>query len=179
MSRTIGRVALSLLLAAHVAAVVLWNLPDGPLKRHLGGWTGAYLLPTGQWQCWNMFAPDPLRDTIAVEGEARDARGMRHLVRFPRMQGRPPWEAALGFRHSKFAHILIDPQAAAFREIAARHVARTTGIPPDAFPVDVDLTTTVWRTPPFDPGPDTPAPIAPDVLLLDAYRFPTWQEAQP
>lgn len=177
-SWNLRRLGLSAFILAHLAAVVLWNLPDCALRDRLAGWTAYYLMPTGQWQGWDMFAPDPVRDTVALRAVVRDARGMLHNYDFPRMADRSRWEALWGFRHSKFASNLASDKAVAYREFAARHVLRALGLPPAAYPADVELYYQLWRTPPIGVEPD-PTPPPPEHVVLQLYRFPTFAEAQP
>jgi hypothetical protein len=173
-----GRLALSLIFALHLGALFIWNLPPSALRDRFISWPAHYFLPTGLWQHWGMFAPDPILDTIALEAEARDAHGMRHSYSFPAMAGLPVLQAALGYRHSKFAHILAPAEAVGQREFAARHVVRALSFPPEAFPVEVDLMHKIWRTGrPGDSPPDEMSP--PERTLLQIYRFPNWQEARP
>src|SRR5512135_842784 len=61
-----------------------------------------YMLPLGIWQFWAMFAPDPIRDTLTVEAEVIDARGLRHLFAFTRVGDLNRWDSIPKFRHSKY-----------------------------------------------------------------------------
>ena len=71
------RFGMSVFLIGHVAAVVLTNLPDCPMRRTLGYlWVDGYLMPTGLWQSWGMFAPEPAKDTLTLEAIVRDSRGL-------------------------------------------------------------------------------------------------------
>lgn len=174
----IGRLVLSVVLLAYLGALVLWNLPSSALRERFGLALAFVFFPTGLWQQWGMFAPDPMADTVALEGDARDARGMRHSYRFPAMAGVPVMQALLGYRHSKFAHNMAPAEGVAYREFAARHVVRALALPPEAFPVDVDLSYRVWRggMPGLEP---TDEMTPPEHVLLQSYRFPNWQEARP
>ena len=97
MSRRIKRLAVSVFLVGHIAAVVLTNLPDCPLRRSLGGlWVDAYLMPTGLWQGWGMFAPEPTKDTLTLEATVLDARGLIHKFAFPRMMDQSAWAGFCG-----------------------------------------------------------------------------------
>lgn len=176
--RRIGRLVLSLCLGAHLVSLLIWNLPASALRDRFVAWPARYFFPTGLWQHWGMFAPDPIRDTIALEAEARDARGMRHLYRFPAMADVPVVQASLGYRHSKLSHNMVPADAVAYREFAARHVLRALDLPTEAFPVEVDLIHKIWRSGTPDEGPqDQMSP--PERALLQKYLFPTWSEARP
>jgi hypothetical protein len=175
---TLRRAALSALIAAHLIAVVAWLLPPCALRERVAPAVAPYLLATGQWQHWGMFAPEPARDTLALEVMARDAFGRIHSHAFPRMADRPVLQAALGYRHSKLTYNMGAPEAVAYREYIARHAARSWNLPPEAFPLDLDLFHKVWPSAPL--GQPEADPLAePNLVMLQAYRFPTPGDVQP
>lgn len=172
------RLALSLLLVVHLAAVALANLPDGPLAQATAGWTAYYLQPTGQWQSWGMFAPEPSTDTLTLEAVVRDSRGLLRHYSFPRMMDKSAWEGVWGYRHSKYANNVGMPTGRANREFAARFVVRALDLKADDFPADVQLLYDVWPT----AKPDAPAgdpPGSPWQSVIETYRFPNLAEAMP
>lgn len=178
MRHSLARLGLSAFLLFHCAAVVVWNLPESALKQRLSGWADYYMLPTGQWQHWGMFAPEPLRDTLALEAQARDAQGTIFLYKFPRMADKPVHEAFWGYRHSKFSHNMLSETAKGYREFAARHAARSWNLPAASFPIDLDLYHNMWHPadigqPPLDPA------RPPEIHFLQAYRFASKQDLQP
>lgn len=180
MARTAKRLAISAFLIAHLGAIVLVNLPDCSLRRKLGNrWVDAYLNPTGQWQAWGMFGPEPPHDTITLEAVTRDARGIVRRYAFPRMMDASRWEGFRGgFRHSKFANTLAETTASANREFAARYVVRALKLRAEDFPVDVQLVYQVWPTSPPEAPADEP-PSAPWQSVIETYNFPTLAEALP
>lgn len=178
MRRRAFRVGISIFLLFHVASVVAWNLPESALKQKLGALPALYLLPTGQWQHWGMFAPEPLRETLALEVQARDARGVLHAYRFPRMADKSVTEAFLGYRHSKFTHNMAPETAVGYREFAARHAVRSWNLPETAFPVELDLYYQVWR-PTAIGEPAAEADATPQIQYLQSYRFPTSKDVEP
>ena len=173
------RLALSTFLVLHLSAVVAWNMPDCAAKTSVVELAGLYLMPTGQWQQWGMFAPEPSKDTQNLEAVVQDSRGIVHRFAFPRMMDRSAWEGFLGgFRHSKYACNVGSPDGVANREVAARHVVRALNLPREVFPVDVQLVYQVWPTNPPAAPADEP-PIAPFPSVIQTYRFDTPEEAQP
>lgn len=178
MPQTLQRAALSAFLAFHLVGVIAWLMPPCAIRDRVAPVVGPYLLGTGQWQHWGMFAPEPARDTLATEIQARDARGLLHSYRFPRMAEKPVIEAALGFRHSKLTYNLGAPDAVAYREFIARHAVRSWALPPEAFPVDLDLYHKVWPSAPFG-QPEADPLDEPTVVMLQAYRFPTPEDVRP
>jgi hypothetical protein len=174
----IQRGLLSLVILAHIVAVGLWNLPDCALRKRLGGWAPFYMMPTGQWQHWGMFAPEPFRETVMLEAQARDARGDYHIHTFPRMADKPFHVAFLGYRHSKFMHNMALEDNVAQREFAARHAVRSWNLPAEAFPVELDLYYKAWRPAALGDPPHEEA-RAPEIQMLQAYKFPTIEDVQP
>ena len=175
------RFVLSAFLVGHVAAVTLTNLPDCALKRAISrGWVEAYLLPTGQWQSWAMFAPDPAKDTLTLEAVVRDSRGLVKHYAFPRMMDKSAWAGFWGgYRHSKYAHNLAAlPRPAPTASSPPGSSSGPLGLTAGDFPADVQLVYQVWPSNP----PDAPAaepPALPWTTVIETYNFPTLDEAQP
>jgi hypothetical protein len=175
---TLKRLALSAFVTAHIAAVILWNMPECALKSRLAGWTAYYFLPSGQWQCWDMFSPDPLRDTVELEALVRDSRGRLHRFAFPRLADKSVLEAAWGYRHPKYAASLASEGCVLQREYAARYVLRKLGLAPDAYPADIELYYNVRPTPLPGAPADEPS-LPPEHITLQTYRFPSFEETLP
>lgn len=174
----VKRLAVSAFLLVHLSALLLANLPAGPLSESLGEWTALYLQPTGQWQSWGMFAPDPSTDTITLEAVVKDSHGLLHHYSFPRMMDKSAWEGMWGYRHSKYASNVGLPTGKANREFAARFVLRALDLKADDYPADVQLVNEVWPT----ALPDAPAddlPASPWQSILETYHFPNLAEAMP
>ncbi len=178
MPWSIKKPLVSLFVLIHLAAVLIWNLPECSFKNRTSAWCAYYLLPTGLWQYWGMFAPEPFRDTVALEGIVRDRHGMFRRFEFPRMADKPASEAFWGFRYSKLATNLSSDEMVAYREFVARYVLRRVGLTPNDYPADIELRYRVWRTPPIGEPPRDPM-TPPEPMTLMTYRFPTWEEAQP
>jgi hypothetical protein len=180
MSLSAKRSAISAFLILHISAVVLTNLPGCAVRRSLSRvWMDAYLLPTGLWQVWGMFAPEPAKDTVTLEAVIRDSRGLVRNYVFPRQMDESVWNCFFGgYRHAKYAHNLSMTDSVATREFAARFVARAAKLKPEDFPADVQLVYQVWPTPPLDPKPDQ-APVSPWTSVLETYHFPNIEETKP
>ena len=175
---TARRLAISAFLIGHMGAVSIWVLPPCPIQRRFAGSLAYYILPLGLWQYWGMFAPDPVRDTLMLEAEAIDVRGIRYNFAFPRLADYSRWEGTFRFRHAKYAANMGGEESAAQREFAARHVIRQLGLPAEAFPVDVQLRYQVRLTPPpGEPPADPMTPTQPHPI--ESYRFPNLEEVGP
>jgi hypothetical protein len=149
----------SAFLVMHLAATLIWVLPSCPLRERCRHWAGYYLLPLGMWQYWGMFAPDPMKESITLEAEVIDSKGLRYGFAFPKLADYSPLAAVPRFRHSKYAANLLNPDTPYDRAFAARHVARQLALPAEAFPVNVTLIYHLKLPPP--PGGPPADPMAP------------------
>jgi hypothetical protein len=123
------------LILFHVAAVACWsfstNDPRMPLNRMLRSRLGRYVWPTGFWQAWDMFAPNPVVANVYLEGEVTLADGSRVTWPFPRADRMGYFERYRRERFRKWgtqrvwAGGKVDPAVAqAAAAYAARQVAR-------------------------------------------------------
>ncbi len=87
---TARRLVISAFVIFHLSALIIWTSPACYIKDSLQNPVFQYyVLPLGLWQWWAIFAPDPVRDTVVLDAEVVDAKGIRHIYEFPRL-GRPP-----------------------------------------------------------------------------------------
>ena len=56
---------ISSFLVLHISAVLVWVMPNCPIKQRAFNLAGCYILPLGIWQAWAMFAPDPARHSVS------------------------------------------------------------------------------------------------------------------
>lgn len=155
--RALGRGVISVFLVVHMAAMVLWVMPPCPLRARYIGVARYYVLPLGLWQFWAMFAPDPQRDSLTLEAEVIDARGIRSTFVYPKMADFPTQSAKLArFRFPKYAANLLMPDTQLERNISARHALRRLRLPDDAYPLTVSLVYHVRVSPPAGGPPADP-----------------------
>ena len=176
---TIARRGLiSAFLVVHLTSVAVWNLPACALRARCHGYVSYYMLPTGLWQYWGMFAPDPINQTLTAEAMAMDSQGKIHRYAFPRIADYSILGRIPRVRYSKFTCTLNEPTTPIHREFAARHAVRQMKLSEDAFPVHVELNYLLWQTPP--PGSPPVDPMTPPTQqLISAYRYPSLAEVQP
>jgi hypothetical protein len=175
---TARRLGISLFLFVHLGATTIWVLPECPLRRATIGVAAPYMLPLGLWQFWTMFAPDPVRDTLALEADVVDSRGLRYRFAFPRLAGYSTWEGIPRFRYSKYAANIAVGEFEKPREFAARHAIRQLNVPAEAFPVEVHLIYEIKVTPPLGQGPEAVA-SAPRYQTIDSFQFASLSEVRP
>jgi hypothetical protein len=136
-----------------------------------------YVYPLGLWQNWSMFAPNPMQHTIMLEALAVDNKGILHNFAFPKMADFTMAQDLPRVRHSKFAAYIASDEFDDLREIAARHVARRLEIPPEGYPVEVELRFTVRDTPPPGTVPDPMAPTR--SVAIKSFQFDRWEVVHP
>ena len=176
---TARKSAVSAFVLFHLAALGAWNLPASALRERIGTRFDWYMYPTGLWQEWGMFAPEPSRDTLALEALVLDSQGILRSRPFPKVEGRGPLDTYFGFRHSKFSYTVGHKNGAVFREFAARHVARNLGLPASAYPLTVQLVYQARAIPPLENPGDGPELGVPRLSVIQTYRFDEPKEALP
>lgn len=177
-SLRVRRLAISAFVVFHIFVLTVWNIPTCVIRDRIAPTLAYYVQPLGLWQNWSMFAPDPVRHTVAVEATAIDAKGLVYTFAFPKMADFGFWQRIPRVRHSKYASYFMGDENKVNREIAACHVVRELKIPTDHFPVEMELVYRIRETPPFGKAPDDAmTPLT--TLVLQAYRFPSPQEVHP
>ncbi len=175
---TAKRLAISAYVVFHLTATFSWIIPDSPLKRSLIPAFRSYMLPLGLWQCWWMFAPDPMGETAVLETEVIDAKGLRHIYEFPKVADLPWWQKLPRFRHPKFTCNLMLDEYAVQREFAGRFALRKLELAPELYPVRLSLYCRITAPPP--PGQSFADPHAPKRLhTLGVYDIAKLDEVRP
>jgi hypothetical protein len=82
-SRGAGQLLISAFIVITLAAVSITNLPDSRLRQDAAPVANRYLNATGLDQSWNVFAPEPRRQSIAFEARVRFADGSFAIWRPP------------------------------------------------------------------------------------------------
>lgn len=117
----------------HLAAAVVWAFTDSPprtkLERAARGRFAFYMFPTGLWQAWDMFAPNPALANVYLEAEVTFRDGSRTMWKFPRMEQLGYWERYRKERYRKWANERVasageGPGGALLCNAAARFAAR-------------------------------------------------------
>jgi hypothetical protein len=131
----------NLFIVFHLAAFCAWCLPiQSLIVSNFKARIKWYMLASGLFQNWDMFAPDPLRLNLRVDAEITFRDGQTRTWEFPRMD-------ALGFvdryfkeRYRKYAteYLRADNGNEALRPDAARYIARLNNQPSNP-PVTVTL----------------------------------------
>jgi len=173
------RLLVSAFVLFHLSAVCVWTLPGCYIKDHVQEFYRYYVLPTGMWQWWAIFAPDPVRNTCTLDAEVVDAKGMRHIFEFTRIAELPWWQKITRYRQPKFVNNMANPEYAMSRPFTARYALRQTELKPDAYPLFVSLYFNVKDTP--EPGAKAVAdPMAPPrIQMIERFEFASLEEVKP
>lgn len=124
--------AISVFILFHLVAIICWAMPvNSPLFAVVNEMTRPYLLWTGLFQSWDMFAPDPIKTNTYVKAVVITQNHHVHVWSFPRMD-------QLGFgqryqkeRYRKFVEDMLREQNAALLPDVVKHIARFYNDPAD------------------------------------------------
>jgi hypothetical protein len=121
----IKHIAISGFLVFHIFAITCWCIPlDSPLIANFRDVIRPYMLWSGLFQGWDMFAPSPRNVNSYVEGIVIYKNGLTHTWKFPRMEKLGFPECDFKERYRKFAeNIQNDANSALWPDIA-RRIAR-------------------------------------------------------
>jgi hypothetical protein len=173
------RLIISAFVLFHVSALCIWTVPPCIIKDRCVPIFQYYVLPTGIWQWWAIFAPDPIRNTMVMDAEIVDARGMRHIFEFPRLADLPWWQKVARYRQPKFTANMVVPEYIPQRKFTAKHAVRQMELKPDAYPLTVSLYYHVTDS----PAPGTTAVIdtmvPPRIHMLERFDFASIEEVRP
>jgi hypothetical protein len=159
LSRT-ARIGISGFLIFNLFAIVTWCVPlDSPLIARCRELGRPYLVFTGLFQKWDMFAPDPSKTNNFVGAHITYRSGATSLWTFPRMENLGYTDKYIKERYRKYANdcLRLDGYSALWPD-AARFIARVNNRPSDP-PTGVALVRYWSFVPPPEPnGEDSPGP---------------------
>jgi hypothetical protein len=156
----VARILISGFLAFNLFAIVAWCVPlESPLLSACRTAVRPYMLWTGLFQKWDMFAPEPSKLNCYVGAQVVFRDGHSALWSFPRMENLGIVDKYFKERYRRYANDSIrrDMNAAAWPD-AARRIARLNNSPSNP-PVVVNLIR-YWSgvPPPTFTGLYAPAP---------------------
>jgi hypothetical protein len=124
----------------HIVAITVWCFGVRPVvQTRAGRGLGRYMVFSGLYQGWDMFAPKPMSLNTYLQAEITYRSGRTRLWRFPRPQDAGYVQRMFLERQRKWAseRLRVDENAALWPD-AARYVARLNGDPNDP-PASVTL----------------------------------------
>ena len=172
------RLVISAFVIFHVTALSVWTMPKCAIKERVQSSFRYYMLPLGLWQWWSIFAPEPIRNTLNLNAEVVDAKGMRQVFEFTRIGDLAWWQKFPRYRNPKFTNNMVNDEYAKQREFTARHAVRQLGLEAQSFPVYVSLYLEIKDSPP--PGTCLVDPLAPSrIEVVDRFQFGSLKEVLP
>ena len=144
-SSRVGRLLISVFVAATVGAMVIWNMPSSKLRTEGLRFAGPYVRAAGLDQNWSVFAPNPYRDSFVLSARVTFADGTQATGSAGR---RRAFGAYWDFRWGKWAEWTIAGNAGLCRGTAAYAANRLAA--ERRAPVKVELV--VRRRPNARPG---------------------------
>ena len=161
-----ARIGVSAFLMFNLFAIVTWCMPlDSPLIARCRSLIRPYLLYTGLFQKWDMFAPDPSKVNHYVAGVVTYQDGSTSVWTFPRMENLGYIDKYFKERYRKYANdfLNLDVYSGLWPD-AARYIARQNNRPSNP-PIVVDLVRHWSMVPPPDSGED------PSLARWNQYQF--------
>lgn len=118
-----GQVAISALIVAVVAAIVLTNLPGSALKQATAPVVSRAVNAVGLDQNWNVFAPNPRTTSLQLQARVTYADGETDLWTLPAWD---PWVGTYrSYRWRKWmSYVRLDANQGELWEPTARWIAR-------------------------------------------------------
>lgn len=135
-----ARIGITAFVAFNLFAVVAWCIPfDSPLIARCRDVARPYLIFTGLFQKWDMFAPDPSKLNNFVAAVVTYRNGESSLWTFPRMEHLGYVDKYFKERYRKYANdcLRLDTNAELWPD-AARYIARLNRRPLNP-PAAIDL----------------------------------------
>jgi hypothetical protein len=173
------RLFISAFVLFHLSALCVWTVPPCLIKERVTPFYRYYVLPLGMWQWWAIFAPDPIRNTMMLNAEIVDAKGMRHLFEFPRLADLPWWQKTPLYRQPKFAANMGMPEYAGQRKYTARYALRQIEMKPESYPLTVSLYYLVTDAPAPGPSAAVDPMVPPRIQMIEKFEFATVEEVRP
>lgn len=142
MKRT-AKIAINVSLIFHIVAITCWCIPlNAALIVQFRNVVRPYILWSGLFQAWDMFAPSPRSVNAHVEAAVILRDGRIHTWKFPRMEQLGLIERTYKERYRKFVeNIQVDSYKALWPDVA-RYIARANNNPAD--PPEVVMLIRYW-----------------------------------
>lgn len=121
----IKHLAINGFLLFHILAITCWCIPlDSPLIANIRDLVRPYMLWSGLFQGWDMFAPSPRNINSYLEAVVIFKDGRTQTWKFPRMEKLGFTERDFKERYRKFAENVQNDSNSVLRPDVARRVAR-------------------------------------------------------
>lgn len=120
----IKRTAVNAFLLFHIVAIASWCIPvNSPLITSFRDLIRPYMLWSGLFQGWDMFAPTPPNINSYIQAAVIYKDGRTQIWKFPRMEQLGLFERYYRERYRKFEENLRQDSNSALWPDVARHIA--------------------------------------------------------
>lgn len=141
----VRRVAINAFLIFHIVAITSWCIPsNAALLLAIRNTVRPYMLWSGLFQAWDMFAPSPRSVNAHVEAAVILRDGRIQTWKFPRMEQLGLLSRTFKERYRKFVENLQEDSHKAMWSDVARRIARANNDPSDA--PEVVMLIRYWST---------------------------------
>lgn len=128
-------------IVTHLVAFFFWGMPENALRNRVVRPLQNYMLFSGLWHIWGMFAPTPLRFHFDVRAEISYKDEKKIMWISPRMEEFSVWERAPKERYRKWRERIRSEEFSMVWEDTARYIAREMNVYGESNPpVQVKLT---------------------------------------
>src|ERR1051325_2069577 len=134
------RAALNIFIAFHVYAMVIWGLPESTFRNHMARPVEKYVVYSGLWHIWGMFAPKPLDINFDIRATVKYKDGSTAEWIAPRMEELPIGRLLPKERFRKWRERIRADEYAKIWDDTARWIARQMNTNVNNPPVEVRLT---------------------------------------
>ncbi|MDX1953232.1 MAG: hypothetical protein SFY81_13705 [Verrucomicrobiota bacterium] len=162
------RVFVNAFIVFHIIALGLWGLPTSPFRQRLTRPFHKYVLFTGLWHSWDMFAPTPLMVNFDVVAEITYSNGGIKTWHFPRPEKMSHWRRMNKERWRKWRERVRSDSYEIVWDDTSRFVARKFWFPTNP-PVAVKLIRR-WDNIP-QPLRTDHQPIPPEYQKKSSFEF--------
>lgn len=137
------RIVINAFLIFHLIAIACWAVPiSSPLLDAFRGFVRPYMLWSGLFQSWDMFAPLPKSENDYIQAVVITHDGQVHTWKFPRMEQLSLLRRYSKERYRKFAENLEDSKNSVLWPDVSRHLARLYQSP--ANPPEIVMLIRYW-----------------------------------
>ncbi|HUS35955.1 MAG TPA: hypothetical protein VM680_11445 [Verrucomicrobiae bacterium] len=150
---------LNCFIAIHVVILFLWGLPSNIFAVKTTAPFARYVLFTGLWHRWSMFAPSPYTLNYDMRAQIEFQDGSSKQWIWPRMEEFSLWKRIPKERFRKWRELMFNDSFAGSWRHNAKFIARQVNSNPANPPVKVTLTR-FW------------SPIAPPIAKRDYQPRP-------
>lgn len=141
--KKLTRIAISAFLLFHLIAIACWCVPlDSPLIQAFRNVVRPYVLWSGLFQSWDMFAPTPKAENSYIQAVVITHDGHLHTWKFPRMEQLSLTQRYLEERYRKFVENIEQEKNSAVWPDVARHLASLYNDP--ANPPEIVMLIRYW-----------------------------------